>query len=184
MKKIILITLIFFFTFNKSTIRKQDLHNIIKGYIEYISKKRKINPKNEILVLAFHNQTKEKGEYSVDIAFFDPKVMKNMKYNQVYLFEGYKLILPDNECRAIEKMFKKISYENFNQAAIEIDYEVESWHIAFNKMDEINFLSPSVISARIKSILKAKNLKFSDTYKDISYSSPNCSKFAPSKQSP
>ncbi|AZA89297.1 Uncharacterised protein [Chryseobacterium nakagawai] len=184
MKKIILITLIFFFTFNKSAIRKQDLHNIIKGYIEYISKKRKVNPKNGILVLAFHDETKEKGEYSVDIAFFDPKVMKNMKYNHVYTFEGYKLILPDNECKAIQKMFKKISYENFNQAEIEVDYEVESWHIVFNKIDEINFLSPSVISGCMKSILKSKNLKFSDTYKDVSYSSPDCSKFTPAKQSP
>lgn len=182
MKKILLITLIFFFTFNKSAIRKQDLHNIIKGYIEYISKKRKVDTKNEILAIAIHDQTKEKGEYSIDVAFFNPKFMEGVQYKNVYLFEGYKLILPDNECKAIEKMFKKIKYENFNQNKTIINDDFENWHIVFNRKDEVNFLSPSVISGCMKSILKSKNLKFSDTYKDVSYSSPDCSKFISAKQ--
>lgn len=178
MKKILLITLIFFFTFNKSTIRKQDLHNIIKGYVEYTSKKRKIDNKNEILAVAFHDQRKEKGEYSIDIAFFKPKFMESVQYKNVYIFEGYKLILPDNECKDIEKMFKKTEYENFNQKKETIvNDDFKNWHIVLNKKDEITFLSPVPISGCMKSILKNKKLKFSDSYEDItfSYPSPDCS---------
>lgn len=117
MKKIILITLIFFFTLNKNTIRKQDLHNVIKGYIEFISKKRKVDNNKEILAVVVHAQ-KENNEqqYAVDVAFFKPEFMEDIEYKNVYIFEGYKLILPDNECKAIEKMFTKIKYENFNQS--------------------------------------------------------------------
>lgn len=183
MKKILLITLVFFFTFNKSAIRKQDLHNIIKGYIEYISKKRKVDNKNEILAIAFHDQTKEKSEYSIDIAFFKPKFMKGVQYKNVYIFEGYKLILPDNECENIEKMFKEVKYENFNQEQTIVNDDFESWHIVFNKRNEITFLSPRVISGCMKSILKRKKLKFSISYEDVSYSSPDCSKIIPVKQS-
>ncbi len=178
MKKIILIIMIFFFTMNKSNIRKQDLHNIIKGYIEYISKKRKIDTKNEILAIAFHDQIKEKGEYSIDVSFFKPKFMESVNYKNVYFFEGYKLILPDNECKDIEKMFKKIKYENFNQKKTAINNDFENWHIVLDKKNEITFLSPVPISGCMKSILMNKKLKFSNLYKDIIFSnpSPDCSK--------
>lgn len=178
MKKIVLITLIFFFTLNKSTIRKQDLHNIIKGYIEFISKKRKVDNNKEILAVVVHAQ-KENNEqqYAVDVAFFKPEFMEDIQYKNVYIFEGYKLILPDNECKAIEKMFTKIKYENFNQKKTIINDDFENWHIVLNKRNEITFLSPVPISGCMKSILINKKLKFSDSYKDITFSnpSPDCS---------
>ncbi|SDI61320.1 hypothetical protein SAMN05421846_110128 [Chryseobacterium taeanense] len=179
MRKILLIILIFFFTFNKSAIKKQDLHNIIKGYIEYISKKRKVDKKNEILAVTFHDQTKEKSEYSIDVAFFKPEFMEGIQYNNVYIFEGYKLILPNNECKSIEKMFKKVAYENFNQKKTIVNYDFENWHIVLDKKDEVTFLSPIPISGCMKSILMSKKLKFSDSYEDITFSnpSPDCSKF-------
>ncbi|PWW14268.1 hypothetical protein [Chryseobacterium sp. AG844] len=173
MKKILLITLVFFFTFNKSAIKKQDLHNIIKGYIEYISKKRKVDNRNEILAVSFHDQTKEKGEYSIDVAFFKPEFMEGIQYKNVYIFEGYKLILPDNECKSIEKMFKKTKYENFNQKKTMINDDFENWHIVLNKKNEITFLSPVPISGCMKSILMNRKLKFSDTYENITFSNPS-----------
>lgn len=177
MKKVFLITLIVFFACSKSAIKKQDLHNIIKGYIEYISKKRKVDNKKEILAVTFHYQTKEKSEYSIDIAFFKPEYMEDIQYKNVYIFEGYKLILPDNECKSIEKMFKKVAYENFNQKKTIVNYDFENWHVVLNKKDEITFLSPIPISGCMKSILMSKKLKFSDSYEDITFSnpSPNCS---------
>ncbi|MGN7863603.1 hypothetical protein [Chryseobacterium sp. 22458] len=173
MKKILLITLVFLFTFNKSTIKKQDLHNIIKGYIEYISKKRKVDNRNEILAVSFHDQTKEKSEYSIDVAFFKPEFMEGIQYKNVYMFEGYKLILPNNKCEAIEKMFKKTKYENFNQKKTIANYDFKNWHIVLNKKNEITFLSPVPISGCMKSILMNRKLKFSDTYEDITFSNPS-----------
>ncbi|WP_241309426.1 hypothetical protein [Chryseobacterium arthrosphaerae] len=173
MKKILLITLVFLFTFNKSTIKKQDLHNIIKGYIEYISKKRKVDNRNEILAVSFHDQTKEKSEYSIDVAFFKPEFMEGIQYKNVYMFEGYKLILPNNECEAIEKMFKKTKYENFNQKKTIANYDFKNWHVVLNKKNEITFLSPVPISGCMKSILMNRKLKFSDTYEDITFSNPS-----------
>lgn len=173
MKKILLITLIFFFTLNKSIIKKQDLHNIIKGYIEYISKKRKVDNKNEILAVVISDNTKDNEQYSVDVAFFDPKFMEGTQYKNVYLFEGYKLILPDNKCEAIEKMFAKTKYENFNQKKTIINHDFENWHIVLNKKNEITFLSPVPISGCMKSILVNRKLKFSNTYEDIKFSSPS-----------
>lgn len=178
MKKILLITFILFFGFNKSAIRKQDLHNIIKGYIEYISTKRKIDNKNEILAVVVRDQMKDKKQYSVDVAFFEPNFMEGTQYKNVYIFEGYKLILPDNECKAVEKMFTKIKYENFNQKSTMVNHDFKNWHIVLNKKNEITFLSPIPISGCMKSILKNKNLKFSDSYEDVKFSSPStdCSK--------
>lgn len=173
MKKILLITFVFLFTFNKSTIKKQDLHNIIKGYIEYISKKRKVDNRNEILAVSFHDQTKEKSEYSIDVAFFKPEFMEGIQYKNVYMFEGYKLILPNNKCEAIEKMFKKTKYENFNQKKTIANYDFKNWHIVLNKKNEITFLSPVPISGCMKSILMNRKLKFSDTYEDITFSNPS-----------
>ncbi|WP_278380520.1 hypothetical protein [Chryseobacterium arthrosphaerae] len=173
MKKILLITLVFLFTFNKSTIKKQDLHNIIKGYIEYISKKRKVDNRNEILAVSFHDQTKEKSEYSIDVAFFKPEFMEGIQYKNVYMFEGYKLILPNNECEAIEKMFKKTKYEDFNQKKTIANYDFKNWHVVLNKKNEITFLSPVPISGCMKSILMNRKLKFSDTYEDITFSNPS-----------
>jgi len=175
MKKILLIVLTFFFTFNKSVVKKQDLHNIIKGYIEYISKKRKVDNKNEILAVVVQDQMKDEKQYSVDVAFFEPKFMEGTQYKNVYIFEGYKLILPDNKCKAIEKMFTKIKYENFNQKKTIINDDFENWHIVLNKRDEITFLSPISISTCMKTILKNKKLKFSDSYEDITFSNPDCS---------
>lgn len=180
MKKILLIILVFFFIFNKSAIKKQDLHNIIKGYIEYISKKRKIDKENEILAISFHDQIKEKGEYSIDVAFFKPEFIEGIQYKDVFIFEGYKLILPDNECESIEKMFKKTKYENFNkkkQTVINDDFK--NLHVVLNKKDEITFLSPVPISRCMKAILMNRKLKFSHTYKDITFSNPSadCSVF-------
>jgi hypothetical protein len=180
MKKIILIILIFFFTLNKSTIRKQDLHNIIKGYIEYVSKKRKVDNNKEILAVVVHTQMKdEEQQYSVDVAFFEPEFMERTQYKNVYMFEGYKLILPNNECEAIEKMFKKVKYENFNQKKTIINYDFKNWHVVLNKKNEITFLSPIPISGCMKSILMNKKLKFSDSYEDITFSNPSadCSTF-------
>jgi len=179
MKKILLITLVFLFTLNKGAIRKQDLHNIIKAYIEFISKKRKIDNKNEILAVVIKDQTKDEKQYSIDVAFFKREFMEEVNYKNVYIFEGYKLILPDNKCKDIEDMFKKIKYENFNQKKMVANYDFENWHIVLNKKNEITFLSPVPLSGCMKSILNNKKLKFSDSYKDItfSYPSPDCSEF-------
>ncbi|WP_294314791.1 hypothetical protein [uncultured Chryseobacterium sp.] len=173
MKKILLIVLIFFFTFNKSAIKKQDLHNIIRGYIEYISKMRSIDRNSEILAVVVDDKIKEKGEYSIDVAFLEPKFMENTQYKDVYIFEGYKLILPDNKCKDIEKMFQKIKCENFNQKKTIITHDFKNWHIVLNKKNEITFLSPIPISGCIKSILIGKKLKFSDSYEDIRFSDPS-----------
>ncbi|MCF2220366.1 hypothetical protein H9Q08_13780 [Chryseobacterium sp. PS-8] len=178
MKKTLLIVLIFFFTCNKASIKKQDLHNIIRGYIEYISKMRSTDRNSEILAVVVHDQIKEKGEYSIDVAFFEPEFMENIRYKDVYIFEGYKLILPDNKCKDIEKMFQKVKYENFNQKKTIITHDFKNWHIVLNKKNEITFLSPIPISECIKSILIGKKLKFSDSYEDIKFSnpSPDCSR--------
>lgn len=178
MKKTLLIVLIFFFTCNKASIKKQDLHNIIRGYIEYISKMRSTDRNSEILAVVVHDQIEEKGEYSIDVAFFEPEFMENIQYKDVYIFEGYKLILPDNKCKDIEKMFQKVKYENFNQKKTIITHDLKNWHIVLNKKNEITFLSPIPISECIKSILIGKKLKFSDSYEGIKFSdsSPDCSR--------
>jgi len=178
MKKIILIIFVFFFTFNKSNIRKQDLHNIIKGYIEYISKMRTIDRSNEILAVVVHDEIKEKGEYSIDVAFFEPKFMENTQYKDVYIFQGYKLILPDNKYKSIEKMFQKIKYENFNKKKGIVTNDFKNWHIVLDRKNEITFLSPIPISRCIKAILISKKLNFSESYEDITFSNPdpNCLK--------
>lgn len=173
MKNFFLFILVFLFTLNKSMIKKQDLHNIIKSYIEYTSKSRKINNKNEILAISYHNNLKDKGEYSVDISFFKVQLMEDIHYKNVYIFDGYKLIFPDNDCKEIEKMFVKTKYENFNQKKSMITDDFRNWYIKFNDKNEITFISPIATYKCIKTILESKKLKFSETYKDL-FPSSDC----------
>lgn len=139
----------------------------IKTYIDDSKNNPAINDRENILIVG---SKKEEKDYWVYVYLINPKYMSGFKYTNVYLLDGYKMIVDESLDKSfLESMFKKLKklpFQDFNLAKYPYNYNPNMWRIVFNNENEVILISPQEKAQTIKNILEKKGVKFSKDYEE------------------
>lgn len=150
---------------------KDVYQQVVSAFIKDRNSQVKIDPKQNILILAANTNENDMNSYNIIISFVNPKLLTGFRYSKVYKIDGYRLIIDEskdlrNKSELLKKSFKETKYEDLNLAIKPIEYDSKYWLITFNSKNEITHISPFQKSKEIKELLLKKEVKFSADFED------------------
>lgn len=179
MNKLYKISFLLFFLLLTISCKSQDYKEtqnviipLIKSYIEFKNEKTPIDNKKNIIVIGANIENNNRINKSLNISFYfiNPNLLLDFNYSNVYIINGYKIIIDKslNNSEILEYAFKnyEIPYEDLNLGKIPFSYNTDYWHIILNSNNEVTKILPEEKSTAIKNLLEKKGLKFSKDYKN------------------
>ncbi|WP_312902302.1 hypothetical protein [Chryseobacterium taichungense] len=116
---------------------KDVYQQVVSAFIEDRNSQIKIDPKQNILILAANTNENDMNSYNIVISFVNPKLLTGFHYSKVYKIDEYRLIIDEskdlrNKSELLKKSFKETKYEDLNLAIKPIEYDSKYWLITFN----------------------------------------------------
>jgi hypothetical protein len=75
----------------------------------------------------------------LSICFLSTFYLKNVKYDKLYEFNGFKLVITDemDKSDVLKKLFEERAYENINKSEYQFLLHPKEWHVTLNNKYEV-----------------------------------------------
>lgn len=142
--RLIIYSVIVLISFTQCKAYKNADEVLLPFFRSYIDKMNKEHTISDDTILILGESSMEEGKKHISILFLNPKLMRYVEYEQIYLFEGYKTII-DGKSTLLSNIlskYPKLKYENLNQAPYPYFINPKMWIITLDKNNKILRKSP------------------------------------------
>lgn len=163
-----LIILILFLSVNSFCQTRKNEKNIIriaKSFVEFQYDSLKSLNMNEHILCMGANSI-DKDSIYLSICFLSTYYLKDVKYDKLYEFNGFKLIITDemDKSHILKKLFKEIAYENINKSNYRFSLHPKEWHVTLNNNNEVVSVESVFRFRDVVKKLKKNRVKFADNF--------------------
>ena len=89
-----------------------------------------------------------------------------MKYDKVYEFEGFKLVIMDNmnKSNILKDLFKEVAYIKFEKVGVRYLYHPKDWFLTLNNKSEVVYVESQFRFKDVVRKLKNNKVRFAKNF--------------------
>jgi hypothetical protein len=145
---------------------KENFAKMAKSYIEFqYDTLKSIDKNSAILIIGASSIDKDSIHFGI---YFMPSVLLfDMKYDKVYEFEGFKLIIIDDKMDKsyiLKGLFKETAYIKFEKVGPGYLYHPKTWYFTLNKKNEVVSVESDYYFKDVVRKLKKNRVKFAKNF--------------------
>ena len=120
------------------TRNEKNITRITKSFIEFQYDSLKSLNTNEYILMMGANSI-DKDLMCLSICFVSAYYLKDVKYDKLYEFGGFKLIISDGMDKSyiLKRLFKERTYENINKSDYRFLLHPKDWSVTLNNKNEV-----------------------------------------------
>ncbi|MFZ1306410.1 MAG: hypothetical protein WAR80_11260 [Ferruginibacter sp.] len=147
------------------TANENNIKRIAKSFVEFQYDSLKyLNTKEHILFIGVNSI--DKDSMYMSICFLSTYNLKDVKYDKLYEFNGFKLVITDEMDKSyiLKRLFKETAYENINKSNYRLSLHPKEWHVTLNNKYEVVSVESQFRFRDVVRILKKNKVKLASNF--------------------
>ena len=145
---------------------KKNFTKIAKSYVDFqCDTLKSINKDSVVLIIGANSIDKDSIYFG--IYFMPSGLLSDMKYDKVYEFEGFKLLIIDDKMDKsyiLKGLFKETAYIKFEKVGVRYLYHPKAWYVTLNKKNEVVSVESDYRFKDVVRKLKKNRVKFAKNF--------------------